>query len=56
MSFAKKSVPFVLSSALLAAGLAGCSKGGDTPGEKLDAGLTKAGDAVKDAGEAIKPK
>jgi hypothetical protein len=55
MNLAKKSVVLVAMSALLAAGLCACDRG-DTPGEALDKGLSKAGDKVKEAGEAIKPK
>ena len=55
MNVFKNSVRLLLTSALLASGLCGCDKG-DTPGQSLDKGLNKAGDAVKDAGEAIKPK
>jgi len=55
MNIARKSVALVVTSALLAAGLCARAKG-DSPGQALDRGLTKTGDAVKDAGEAIKPK
>ena len=50
----KKAVFPVLALALLAGGLCACSKDA-TPGENLDRALEKTGEAVKDAGEAIKP-
>ena len=56
MNIAKKTVLTMLSLASLAVGLCACGLDGDTPGQTLDKGLNRAGDAVKDAGEAIKPK
>ncbi len=55
MNIAKKTVVLMATSAFLAAGLCGCDKG-DTPGQSLDKGLDKAGEKIKEAGEAIKPK
>ena len=54
MITAKKAVLLVVTAALLSAGLCACDRG--TPGENLDKALDKAGDTVKDAGEAIKPR
>jgi hypothetical protein len=54
MATAKKSILALLALAVLAAGLPACGDG--TPGQKLDNALDKAGDKVKDAGDAIKPK
>lgn len=51
----RRRVFFVALGALVMTG-AGCDKSGDTPGESLDRALDKTGDAVKDAGEAIKPR
>jgi len=56
MNIAKKTVVPILTLASLVAGLCACGLDGDTPGQTLDRGLNKAGDAVKEAGEAIKPK
>jgi len=56
MHVSKKTVLVALTSASLAVGLCACDRNGDTPGQTLDKGLNKAGDAIKDAGEAIKPK
>ena len=56
MHLVKKTVLSVVTAAFLAGGLGACGKSGDTPGERLDDALAKTGDAVKDAGEAIKPK
>lgn len=53
-AFARKFV-LVLASAGLASGLFACGRGGATPGQKLDRALDRTGDAVKEAGEAIKP-
>jgi hypothetical protein len=46
----------LLASALAAGGLCACDRQSETPGQKLDKALDKAGDSIKDAGEAIKPK
>lgn len=54
MRLAKKWILPILALALLATGLSACRKD-DTPGESLDRALDRTGDAVKDAGEAIKP-
>lgn len=54
MNVAKKTVLLAAAAALLSAGLCACDRG--TPGENLDKALDKAGDTVKDAGEAIKPR
>jgi hypothetical protein len=56
MNVAKRSVFLVLTSAFLAAVLCGCDRSGDTAGEKLDHAIDKTGDAVKDAGDAIKTR
>lgn len=56
MNIVKKTALLLVASALPALGLAGCERSGRTPGENLDRALDKTGDAVKDAGEAIKPK
>ena len=56
MNLAKKTVLSIVTSAFLVGGLGACDKTGETPGEKLDRALDKTGDAVKDAGDAIKPK
>ena len=56
MNVAKRSVSLVLTSAFFAALLCACDKSGDTAGQKLDKALDKTGDAVKDAGEAIKTR
>ena len=45
-----------LACTLLAAGLSACNRDGTTAGQKLDRALDRTGEAVKDAGEAIKPK
>jgi hypothetical protein len=42
-------------SLVLAVALGGCDKG-ESPGHALDRGLTKTGEKVVEAGEAIKPK
>lgn len=54
MNVAKKSILPILALALLASGLSACSRD-NTAGENLDRALDKTGEAVKDAGEAIKP-
>jgi len=54
MAGTKKILLPLVALAFLAAGLCACGDG--TPGEKLDNALDKAGDKVKDAGDAIKPK
>lgn len=41
---------------LLVAGLCGCDKSGDTPGQKLDRALDKTGEKIKEAGDAIQPR
>lgn len=56
MILAKKPTLAVLAALALAVALGGCNRGGTTAGEKLDNALEKTGEAVKDAGEAIKPK
>jgi len=55
MNLAKKTLVLALTSAVLTA-LAACDKSGATAGENLDKALDKTGDAVKDAGDAIKPR
>jgi len=56
MNISKKTVLSALASASLAFGLCACGRNGDTPGQSLDKGLNKTGDAIKEVGEAIKPK
>jgi hypothetical protein len=56
MGFTKRVVLPVLALSFLAAVVAGCGKGGRTPGENLDRALDKTGEKIKDAGEAIQPK
>ncbi len=53
-STARRMLLLAITAAALAT--AGCGRPGDTPGEKLDKALDKTGEAVKDAGEAIKPR
>ena len=54
MNLTKRGALLVLTSAVLALGLCSCSKDGRSPGEKIDRALDRTGEAVKDAGEAIK--
>jgi hypothetical protein len=55
MTLAKKLVLLVLVSALLAAGLYACGRGG-TPGQKLDRAIDRTGEKLKEAGEALQSK
>lgn len=54
MNITRKIVLVALTSAFLAGGLCGCEKKPETPGEKLDDALNKAGDALEDAGKSLK--
>ena len=55
MNSVKKVLVLLVASAVLAGGICACDRGGETPGAQLDNALDKAGDKVKEAGDAIKP-
>ena len=55
MNNTKKLLVLLFTSAVLAGGLCACDRSNETPGEQLDNALDKAGDKVKEAGDAIKP-